>query len=228
MQTDKTRLLTQTDDASSNAMAINTRTVMSNKELTQGSTKALKHAEHRQLCHWLNAVAQTRDKQAFTQLFRFFAPKIRGISIAKLGNEALANEVVQETMTNVWRKAHLFDADKGAATTWVYTVMRNVSFDLLRKIQGNKEDNLSDDIWPAVEGVTHVEDDFHDHLESREIMSVINTLPTNQQKVIKGFYLMEMSQEQLAAHLDLPLGTVKSRLRLALAKLKQQLGDKHD
>ena len=228
MQTDKTRLLTQTDNASSNAMATNMCIAMSNEKFNQVSTTALKHAEHKQLCYWLSAVAQTRDKQAFTQLFRFFAPKIRGISIAKLSNEALANEVVQETMTNVWRKAHLFDASKGAATTWVYTVMRNVCFDLLRKIQGSKEDNLSDDIWPAVEGVTRVEDDFHDHLASREIMSVINTLPTNQQKVIKGYYLMDMSQDQLAAHLDLPLGTVKSRLRLALAKLKQQLGDKHD
>ena len=183
---------------------------------------------HPQLCGWLESVAETRDKQAFTHLFKFFSPKILRIARSKFPNEAQANEVVQDTMTNVWKKAHLFNQDKGAATTWVYTVMRNVTFDMLRKIQGNKEDNISEDIWPIAESLSCETEPFADHLEDKKLLSVIAELPIAQQEVIKGFYLREMSQEQLAKHLNLPLGTVKSRLRLALAKLKLQLGEKND
>lgn len=192
------------------------------------SIKMSNEIDHSQLCLKLKAVAQSRDKQAFTVLFNFFAPKILRIARSKFPNEAQANEVVQETMSNVWRKAHLFNENKGAATTWVYTVMRNVTFDMLRKIKGNKEDNLSDDIWPIAESMAHEDEVFDDHLENKQLLTVIESLSEVQQQVVKGFYFMEMSQEQLATHLDLPLGTIKSRLRLALAKLKMQLGDKHD
>lgn len=192
------------------------------------STNMTDKINHPQLCQWLNAVAKSRNKAAFTHLFKFFAPKIQGIARRKFPNEAQANEVVQETMTNVWRKAHLFDENKGAATTWVYTIMRNVTFDLLRKIKRNKEDTLSDDIWPIAENVVIDDEAFDDHLENQQLLSGIEQLPETQQQVVKGFYLMEMSQEQLATHLNLPLGTIKSRLRLALAKLRVQLGEYHD
>ncbi|GAA0813672.1 sigma-70 family RNA polymerase sigma factor [Colwellia sp. D2M02] len=184
--------------------------------------------QHTELCQWLEAVARSRDKVAFTHLFRFFAPKIQRIAKNKVNTDAQASEVVQETMSNVWKKAHLFNADKGAATTWVYTIMRNVTFDMLRKVQSNKEDNLSEDIWPLVESQSSEEEAFTDHLENKQLLAVIEELPENQKQVVKGFYFMEMSQEQLASHLKLPLGTVKSRLRLALAKLKIQLGESHD
>jgi RNA polymerase sigma-70 factor (ECF subfamily) len=184
--------------------------------------------DHPQLCQWLKEIAVDRDKQAFTAVFKFFAPKIQRIAQGKVNSEALAAEIVQDTMSNVWRKAHLFDDSKGAATTWVYTIMRNVTFDLLRKIKANKEDNLSDDIWPLAESANVEEEAFSDHIESRNLKDVIETLPENQQQVVKGFYFLEMSQEQLAVHLNLPLGTIKSRLRLALGKLKLKLGDHHD
>jgi len=184
--------------------------------------------DHPQLCKWLNAVSISRDKKSFTELFHFFAPKIQRIARNKFPNEAQASEVVQETMSNVWRKAHLFNQDKGAATTWVYTIMRNVTFDMLRKIKGNREDNLSDDIWPIAESMVSDTESFDDHLENKQLLTVIEKLPEVQQQVVKGFYFMEMSQEQLAVHLNLPLGTIKSRLRLALAKLKVQLGEEHD
>lgn len=173
-------------------------------------------------------VATHRDKAAFTHLFKFFAPKIQRIASKKFNNETQASEIVQETMSNVWRKAHLYTAEKGAPTTWVYTVMRNVIFDHFRKIKSKKEDNLSDDIWPIVEGEQAVEETFVDHLQNKKILSYLDSLPENQRQVVKGYYFLEMSQEQLAEHLNLPLGTVKSRLRLALAKLKMQFGEDHD
>lgn len=184
--------------------------------------------DHSQLCIWLKAVSQNRDKHAFTCLFKYFAPQIIGISSKRFSNQTMAHEVVQETMANVWKKAHYFDEAKGAPTTWVFTVMRNVTFDMLRKVKANKEDNLSEDIWPLVEDNHLNEESFDDHLENKSLLSNINELPEAQQQVIKGFYLLELSQEQLAKQLNLPLGTIKSRLRLALAKLKMQLGEDHD
>lgn len=203
-------------------------TILISNETSVKSIVMKDEIDHPQLCQWLKAVADSRNQQAFTQLFKFFAPKILRIARGKFPNEAQANEVVQETMSKVWRKAHLFNADKGAATTWVYTVMRNVTFDMLRKIQSNKEDNLSDDIWAITESNDVVEESYEDHLENEKLLTGIEKLPESQQEVVKGFYLMEMSQEQLAKKLDLPLGTIKSRLRLALAKLKVQLGEDHD
>ena len=209
-------------------MQMQMQTNLLSKVTNVKSIKMSEQIDHPQLCQWLEAVAISRDKKAFTELFRFFAPKIQRIASNKFFNENQANEVVQETMSNVWRKAHLFNQDKGAATTWVYTVMRNVTFDMLRKLKGNKEDNLSDDIWPIAESMGSEDEPFEDHLENKQLLTVIEKLPEVQQQVVKGFYFMEMSQEQLATHLNLPLGTIKSRLRLALAKLKVQLGEEHD
>jgi len=184
--------------------------------------------DNKELSQLLILVALKRDKQAFTLLFKFFAPQIKRIATKKFSNSEQANEVVQDTMTNVWRKAHLFNQDKGQATTWVYTIMRNVTFDMLRKIKANREDNLSDDIWPLIDEDQQASDQQLDHLAKNKIVNCLKHLSENQQQVVKGFYFLEMSQEQLAEHLNIPLGTVKSRLRLALAKLKQQLGEDHD
>ncbi|WP_445947169.1 sigma-70 family RNA polymerase sigma factor [Shewanella sp.] len=181
-----------------------------------------------QLYTWLVLVAEKRDKQAFTALFQFFAPKIKGFGLQRLGCHDKANELLQETMSNVWRKAHLYDGDKGAATTWVYTVMRNACFDMLRRIKAKNEQLLGDDIWPVDqaqdEAITESVS-FKDHLMEKHMLTHINSLPELQQTVVKGVYYQSLSQEQLAQQLEVPLGTIKSRLRLALAKLRQQMGD---
>lgn len=201
----------------------------------KGSVKINSHLETQvpaELSSWLTLVAQTRDKQAFTELFHFFAPKIKLFGIKQLGNEAQASELVQETMSNVWRKAHLYDGDKGAATTWVYTVMRNAAFDMLRRVKAKAEVNLGDDIWPLEQAQSQVEEEvaeFSDHLMEKQMLAYVDSLPEAQRAVVKGVYYQELSQEQLAQQFGVPIGTIKSRLRLALAKLKQQMGDQqHD
>ncbi|MBS3797673.1 MULTISPECIES: sigma-70 family RNA polymerase sigma factor [unclassified Pseudoalteromonas] len=171
-------------------------------------------------------VANERDKTAFASLFRYFAPKIKRFGLKQFNNEAAALELVQDTMTSVWRKAHLYHPGKGAATTWVYTVMRNASFDALRKIRSNKEDCLSEDIWPTLPSPEP--DQFDDHLETQLLLKHLDKLPLAQREVVKGVYFQELSQEQLAQQLGVPVGTVKSRLRLALAKLRNYLGAEYD
>ncbi len=176
-----------------------------------------------ELSDYLMAVAADRDKIAFAKLFEWFAPKIKRIAAQKLNNEAAGFDITQETMTRVWRKAHLFAPEKGAATTWVYTVMRNVIFDAMRKNKSQKAESLSDDIWPIEEQIGE-EDTFRDHLMSNHLNDLVKQLPQNQQEALTAVYFKQLTHEELAQQLNIPVGTVKSRIRLAVTKLKKQLG----
>ncbi|KAF7764591.1 RNA polymerase sigma-70 factor, ECF subfamily [Pseudoalteromonas citrea] len=196
--------------------------------LKSGYNKSMEETPTQALSEALVEVAEQRDRNAFSVLFKYFAPKIKRFGIKQYGSEAMAMELVQDTMTSVWRKAHLYNKDKGAATTWVYTVMRNASFDALRKIKSKKEDHISEDIWPTLQESYTSDDGFNDHLQDKQIQKYISCLPIAQQEVVKGVYFQEMSQEQLAEQLNIPVGTVKSRLRLALQKLRAEMGDSHD
>lgn len=203
-----------------------------NVELISEDSTPRKPSTYPELSHWLTLVASRQDKVAFTQLFRFFAPKIKRFGIKKFSNESQANELVQDTMTNVWRKASLFDPNKGAATTWVYTVMRNASFDQYRSLKSKPEQNLGDDIWPIEQALAEEDSgsaDIEDHWESKKLERLVEGLPVAQKVVVQGVYYQELSQEQIAQQLGIPIGTVKSRLRLALAKIRQHMGDfEHD
>lgn len=199
-----------------------------NCEPKMGNFTAMPETPSTELMQALIDVAQTRDKKAFAYLFEYFSPKIRRFGIKQFGVEAQAMELVQETLTSVWRKAHLYNSDKGAATTWVYTVMRNASFDMLRKMKSNKEDNISEDIWPLLNESEEANYEYSDHLEDKQIRTYLDKLPAAQREVVRGVYFQDMSQEQLAQQLNIPVGTVKSRLRLALQKLRLEMGEQHD
>jgi RNA polymerase sigma-70 factor (ECF subfamily) len=188
-------------------------------------TSLLSSDDKAQLHDWISLVATQRDKSAFANLFKWFAPKVIRFGIKQLNNDASANVLLQETMANVWKKAHMYNPDKGAVTTWVYTIMRNMSFDMLRKVKSNKEDMISDDIWPLIESNNTEESEFEDHLLNKNLLAQVDKLPLAQKQIIKGVYFQELSQEQIAVQLNIPIGTVKSRLRTALSKLKTHIGD---
>jgi RNA polymerase sigma-70 factor (ECF subfamily) len=100
---------------------------------------------------------------------------------------------------------------------------------MLRKIQTYREETLSEDIWPLEGHPQQAEDDdFNDHLLVQHLNTHLATLPENQQQIVIGIYIKQLTHEELAQQLNLPLGTVKSRLRLALARLRQQMGEHHD
>ncbi|MCF1428607.1 MAG: sigma-70 family RNA polymerase sigma factor [Shewanella sp.] len=180
-----------------------------------------------QLQHLLAQVASHRDKQAFALLFKHFAPKIRAFGVQRLSQQGLALDLLQETMTTVWTKAHLFNGEKGAVSTWVFTIMRNQCFDMLRRVQHNREDAYGDDIWPLFEDSDNV-DGFGDHMLSEKLLENMDKLPLLQRQVVQGVYLQELSQQELAERLGIPIGTVKSRLRLGLEKLRSYLEKHHD
>ncbi len=163
-----------------------------------------------------------RDKTAFATIF-LIRTKNSLLWVETRQTEANAMELVQETMLTVWRKAHLFHPDKGAVSTWVYTIMRNQCFDILRKRQATKEDNYSDDIWPIFEQKLVTDDDPSNKQLGDELITLISTLPEAQQTVVKEIYLNQRSHQDLADQVGLPVGTVKSRLRLGLQKLRLQL-----
>lgn len=171
----------------------------------------------------LEMIAGGQDREAFARLFRHFAPQIKGYARSSgltMMGDALADELVQETMTNLWRKAHLFDRAKASATTWVFTIARNLRVDLLRRQNKHQGHLDSDDMWNE----PHTDGDGSDWVEQsgveRHIRMGIGRLPVEQRQVIGKVFLEDKSHQEAADELDLPLGTVKSRIRLALKKLR--------
>ncbi|MBY5992583.1 sigma-70 family RNA polymerase sigma factor [Ferrimonas balearica] len=189
-------------------------------------TKPVNEAEQHK--SWLAAVAQERDKAAFAQLFRHFAPRLLSHARRQLGNDALAQEMVQETMTKVWLKANLYHADKGRVSTWVFTVARNVSYDMMRRAQARPEHPSSEDLYLEPASESELEGDAMDQpILRQQLEQFCRHLPPKQQQVVTMIYFEDRSHQEVADALGVPLGTVKSRLRLALNRIRELLDDPH-
>ena len=176
----------------------------------------------------LAKIAEDRNRAAFSELFRLFAPKLQSYATRQFGNEQTAMDLVQETMTNVWHKAHLFKPDKGSPSTWIFTIARNIRFDLLRKNKKRKDDISADELWPILSEQNDSLDDGYalDHdVLMQEISYYYAKLPDAQRVVIEKIYIEGKSQQEVSDALGVPLGTIKSRTRLALKKLKELIVD---
>ncbi|KEA64011.1 RNA polymerase sigma-70 factor [Marinobacterium lacunae] len=167
----------------------------------------------------LTRMAQTRDKQLFAQLFSHFGPRLKGY-VLRLGvPAAVAEELAQEAMLNVWRKAHLFNADKANASTWIFTLARNLCIDRLRR------ERVFEYELPAEEADPD-ERHYGEHavLEHR-MQQAISELPEAQAQVLFLSYYEGKSHSEIAEQLGIPMGSVKSRLRLAFNKLRLLWGE---
>ena len=171
----------------------------------------------------LALIAEKQDRAAFTRLFRHFAPLMKAYALS--GSTLSANhadELVQEVMLKVWQKAGAFDARKAAASTWIYTIARNCRTDLYRRLQ-------KFDTPLAAEDVAHEQEepDSFTMLQLQrnrdKVRELVNTLPTDQAQILAKVYMEGKSHSEVAGELDIPLGTVKSRVRLALQKLAIQI-----
>ncbi|MRJ40690.1 MULTISPECIES: sigma-70 family RNA polymerase sigma factor [Idiomarinaceae] len=177
----------------------------------------------------LAQIATEQSRAAFSELFKHFAPRLQAYATRQFGNEQTAMDLVQETMTNVWHKAHLFKPDRGSAATWIFTIARNIRFDFLRKNKYRQNDLSADDLWPVLaEQNESLDDDYalDDDLLMQQLAVYCEQLPPAQKTVIELIYIEGKSQQEVADALDIPLGTVKSRTRLALQKLKELI--QHD
>jgi RNA polymerase sigma-70 factor (ECF subfamily) len=176
----------------------------------------------------LAAVATQRDRSAFARLFAFYAPRIKTY-LRRLGAEdSVAEDLAQEAMLAVWRRAEQFDPRRAALSTWIFTIARNKRIDALRRERRPEFDPedplLLEQEETAPRGDALVEaSQMH-----RLVMTAVDQLPQEQAELLRIFYFDEKPHSVIAAELDLPLGTVKSRLRLALAKLRSMLGEPDD
>lgn len=172
--------------------------------------------------HWVVLISRIRnhgDQSAFAALFRHFAPKVKGFLMRSGTSEALAEEITQEVMATVWRKAAQFDPSRASVATWIFTIARNRRIDTIRRTSRPEPEDLP---WGP-----EAEPDQAEVLalqqESDALSAALKELPAKQRDLIERAYFGEMTHTEIAADTGLPLGTVKSRIRLALDRLRQEL-----
>ena len=170
----------------------------------------------------LQQVAASRDKQAFAALFRFYGPRLKSF-LGKQGfTDAECEDLVQETMLNLWRKAESFDATKAGVSTWIFTIARNCGIDRRRRTA-----RISSQ--PAEEGLDEPDPDMlaEEAMIVRQneaaVRGALERLPLEQATVIRMAYFGDRAQAEIAKTLGIPLGTVKSRVRLALQRLRTMM-----
>lgn len=167
------------------------------------------------------AMAKNRDKAAFERLFRAFVPMIRAFSLkAYPGASLMADEVAQEVMIKVWEKAHTYRPDMAALSTWLFTLSRNARVDYLRR--NGKHVSLIDPepIWAQLEDETADQFQIAQQREfEKQVKDGLSHLPNEQRQVLSQVYLEGMTHQEVSEKFNIPLGTVKSRVRLALKSL---------
>jgi len=168
-------------------------------------------------------IAEQGDRAAFADLFGHFGPRIKGFMMKSGSGDDLAEEVVQETMVTVWTKARLYDPAKAGASTWIFTIARNKRIDMIRR-RNRPEPDHEDPMFqpepePDGEKVLSVQDD------QKRVRKAILALPPEQREIVWLSFFEGLPHSAIAGKLDLPLGTVKSRLRLAFKKVRDLVGD---
>ncbi|UJQ94328.1 sigma-70 family RNA polymerase sigma factor [Mariluticola halotolerans] len=166
-------------------------------------------------------VAACRDREAFGALFLYFGPRVKSLMLKGGADHAQAEDIVQDVMMVVWRKVHLYAPDRGSVSAWIFTIARNARIDRLRRSASRPYQDI-DDLELASED-SNGEDDAIANQRSRRVANAMEELPADQREIIDLAYIQDMSQSEIAAQLNVPLGTVKSRMRLAYAKLRDKL-----
>jgi RNA polymerase sigma-70 factor (ECF subfamily) len=169
------------------------------------------------------AVAKSRDKAAFATLFDHFAPRLKTYVMRLGASAATADELVQETMLTLWRRADSFDPRQATASTWIFTIARNKRIDGLRR--ENRPDLDPDDPALAAQPDAAADEALAASESEAILRQAVAQLPDEQAELLRICYYGDKSHRQIARELGLPLGTVKSRLRLALGRLRLVLKD---
>ena len=171
---------------------------------------------------WIGHIRRIRDDQdqaAFIALFRHFAPRVKAFLMKSGASESLAEECTQEVMATLWRKAHLFDPARASVATWIFTIARNRKIDALRKQRRPEPEDLT---W-GPEAEPDQEDVLTLQQESERLAEALAQLPEKQRDLITKAYFGDLSHSEIAEQTGLPLGTIKSRIRLALEKLRHEM-----
>jgi RNA polymerase sigma-70 factor (ECF subfamily) len=171
---------------------------------------------------WVEHLLRVRDDQdeaAFAALFEHFAPRVKAFLMRSGASEALAEDCAQDVMATLWRKAHLFDPSRASVATWVFTIARNRRIDVIRRERRPEPEDLP---W-GPEHEPEQADVVALQQESERLGRALRDLPEPQRDLITRAYFGELSHSEIAAETGLPLGTIKSRIRLALERLRRSM-----
>jgi len=172
----------------------------------------------------LLSVAQNKDKESFVVLFNYFAPRIKSFLMKSNMSPELADELAQETMLAVWHKAESYNAAASAPSTWIFTIARNKRIDHLRKHARYQTEELQD--YTAEDESAGPSEIMSQAQEQEKIANALKALPEEQLTLIKKSFFEDKSHAIIADETGVPLGTVKSRIRLALERLRRESGVK--
>lgn len=164
-------------------------------------------------------IRDDRDETAFVALFRHFAPRVKAFLMRSGADAALAEEVAQEVMATVWHKAAQFDPARASVATWIFTIARNRKIDALRKQARPEPEDLP---W-GPEPDPDQADAVGLQQEMDHLGQALAELPDKQRELIEKAYFGELTHREIADATGLPLGTIKSRIRLALDRLRHAM-----
>lgn len=166
-------------------------------------------------------VAETRDRKAFEALFDHFAPRLNGY-LQRLGLErGEAEDMAQEVMAVLWHKAELFDPAKSSLSTWLYRIARNRRIDAARRERSRVLDPQEPMLLPSEP--EPVDDEIDSRQRDERVRVALAALPEEQLELVRMAFFQGLSHSQIAERADLPLGTVKSRIRLAFQRMRRIL-----
>lgn len=161
-----------------------------------------------------------RDRAAFAALFAHFAPRVKAFLIKSGAEPSVAEDCAQDVMVTVWRKAHQFDPARASVATWIFTIARNRRIDILRRDRRPEPEDLP---W-GPEPEADQADVVALQQESEQLAQAVAALPEKQRELIEKAYFGDLSHREIAEVTGLPLGTIKSRIRLALDRLRHAMG----
>ena len=178
-----------------------------------------------QLNAWVQAVGACGDRQAFAALFRHFAPRLKGFLLRTGAPDDLAEELAQEAMATLWRRAAAFDPARAQLATWLYTIARNLRVDHHRVRAGGAASELDDAALDELvdEAAPRPEERLAAAQRRHRLREAMSELPPEQAQVLQLSFFHEETHECIARRLGIPLGTVKSRIRLAVGQLRRRL-----
>ena len=173
----------------------------------------------------IRAIADRQDREAFAALFEYFAPRIKAFMQRSGAGEASAEELAQETMLAVWRKAALFDPASAGAAAWIFTIARNLRIDAHRRASTRGTAVSDVEIEFQVDDSPRPDARLATAQSEEQVRSALSKLSADQIRVIELSFFEEKAHSEIAQLLGIPLGTVKSRLRLAMNRLRNLLGE---
>ncbi len=167
----------------------------------------------------IRRIRDTQDQAAFAELFQHFAPRVKAFLIKSGSDATTAEECAQEVMATLWHKSHLFDPTRATVATWVFTIARNKRIDVLRKQRRPEPEELG---W-GPEAEPDQDDVIALQQETAQLRTALTALPEAQRELIEKAYFGDLSHREIASQTGLPLGTIKSRIRLALDRLRHAM-----